>query len=167
MFRLAKDYISKKVNNIPLSIYLVNFIFQKVFRIDKSCSFSKNYTSRVLCPENITIENNSQSVLKSFAVSGGCYIQGSEGIFIGEGTIWSFNVSIVSEAHDFYDLNISPKVNPIKIGRNCWIGVNSTILPGVELGDRTIVGSNTVVNRSFPQGNLIIAGAPARVIREL
>lgn len=167
MLKLIKRYILKKTNGISLSIYFTNLLFQKIFRIDKNCSFSKNYTSRVLCPEKIIIENNSQAVLKSFALSGGCYIQGCEGIFIGEGTIWSFNVSIISQGHDFYDLNSIPKVNPIKIGKNCWIGTNSTILPGVELGDKTIVGANTVVTKSFPEGNVIIAGTPAKIIRKL
>jgi len=64
-------------------------------------------------------------------------------------------------------LNIIPKVNPIKIGKNCWIGTNSTILPGIELGDRTIVGANTVVTKSFSEGNVIIAGTPAKIVRKL
>ncbi|MCG3654161.1 acyltransferase [Aliarcobacter butzleri] len=167
MLKLIKKFIIKKLNGIPLNIYFINFIFQKVFRIDKDCIFSKNYTSRVLCSEKIIIENNSQTVLKSFALSGGCYIQGCEGIYIGEGTIWSFNVSIISQDHDFNNYNIARKVDPIKIGKNCWIGTNSTILPGIELGDRTIVGANTVVTKSFPDGNVIIAGTPAKIIREL
>jgi acetyltransferase-like isoleucine patch superfamily enzyme len=167
MIKLLKKYLKEKLNGIPLNIYCVNFVFQKVFRIDYSCRFSKNYTSRVLCPEKIYIENNSLSVLKSFALSGGCYIQGCEKIYIGEGTIWSFNVSIISQDHDINNFNIIPESNPIKIGRECWIGANSTILPGVELGNHTIVGANTVVTKSFPEGNIIIAGTPAKVIRRI
>lgn len=167
MIELLKKYILQQSNGIPLNIYFTNLLFQKIFRIDSQCKFSKNFTSRVLCPEKIKIENNSQTVLKSLALSGGCYIQGCEGIHIGEGTIWSFNVSIISQGHDLYDYNIIPKVNPIKIGRYCWIGTNSTILPGVELGDNTIVGANSVVTKSFPDGNVILAGTPAKVLRKL
>lgn len=167
MFNFIKNKIKKKINGIPKNIFIINYLFQKVFRIDADSSFSKNYTSRVLCPDKLFIENNSQTVLKSLAVSGGCYIQACEGIYIGEGTIWSFNVSIISQGHDFHDFNLIPKVNPIKIGRNCWIGTNSTILPGVEIGDKTIVGANTVVTKSFPEGNVVIAGTPAKVIRKL
>jgi len=87
MLNLIKKFILKRSNGIPLNICFTNLVFQKIFRIDNQCYFSKNYTSRVLCPEKIIIENNSQTVLKSFAVSGGCYIQGCEGIHIGEGTI--------------------------------------------------------------------------------
>ena len=105
--------------------------------------------------------------MKSLALSGGCYIQACEGIYIGEGTIWSFNVSIISQGHDIDDFNKIPKVSPIRIGKNCWIGTNSTILPGIELGDKTIVGANTVVTKSFPSGNIVIAGTPAKLIRKL
>lgn len=73
----------------------------------------------------------------------------------------------ISQGHDFYDLNVIPKVNPIQIGKNCWIGTNSTILPGIKLGDRTIVRANTVKTKSFPAGNVIIAGTPAKIVREI
>lgn len=167
MYKKIKDSILAQINVMPINILIINFIFQKIFRLDSGCRVLKNYTSRVLCPEKLIIENNSISVRKSLAVSGGCYIQACEGIFIGEGTIWSFNVSIISQGHDYYDFNKIPKTNPIRIGRNCWIGTNSTILPGVEIGDKTIVGANTVVTKSFPDGNVILAGTPARVIRSL
>ena len=51
------------------------------------------------------------------------------------------------------------------IGDDCWIGDNVFIREGVVLGDRIIVGANSVVTRSF-DGNQVIAGIPARVIRE-
>lgn len=167
MINLIKKYILKKSNGIPLNIFFTNLVFQKLFRIDHDCTFSKNYTSRVLCPEKIIIENNSQTILKSFAMSGGCYIQGCEGIYIGEGTIWSFNVSIISQSHDLHDLNKIPNTHPIRIGKKCWIGANSTILPGIQLGDNTIVGANTVVTKSFIDGNVIIAGTPAKILKAL
>ena len=52
----------------------------------------------------------------------------------------------------------------IKIGNHCFIGVRCILLPGVELGERTIVGAGSVVTKSFPQGNVVIAGNPAKVI---
>lgn len=45
--------------------------------------------------------------------------------------------------------------------------MNSVILPGVILGDRTIVGAGSVVNKSFPEGNVIIAGVPAKIVKHL
>lgn len=160
----------KKFRSIISERYALKFInclYQRILLIDDNCPYSKNYTSRVLCGEMLHIENNSTSVLNSLAVSGGCYIQACAGINIGEGTIWSFNVKMISLDHDFYDLNESISNGPIVIGKNCWIGAGAAILSGVKLGDRTIVGANSVVNKSFTMGNVVIAGVPARIIREL
>ena len=52
----------------------------------------------------------------------------------------------------------------VTIGNKCFIGINSILLPGVELGDNTIVGAGSVVTKSFREGNIVIAGNPARKI---
>ncbi len=155
------------VRSIGLSVYLLNFLFKNIFRIDSDCPYNKNFTSRVICGNRISIEDDSITVLKSIAVSGGCYIQASEGIKIGKGTIWSFNVSIVSLDHDINEFSKKIDKGPIKIGKSCWLGAGSVILPGVVLGDNTIVGANAVVTKSFENGNVVIAGVPAKVIRRL
>ena len=62
------------------------------------------------------------------------------------------------------DLNATDYFGRVKIGNSCFIGVHSIVLPGVELGDRTIVGAGSVVTKSFPEGNVVIAGNPARPI---
>lgn len=61
-------------------------------------------------------------------------------------------------------INATDYYGKIKIGNNCFIGAHSIILPGVTLGDNTIVGAGSVVTRSYPEGNVIIAGNPARFI---
>ena len=68
---------------------------------------------------------------------------------------------------------IAPKVNlnctygaPITIGRNVWIGIASTVLPGVTIGDNSIVGANSVVTHDVPP-NTIVAGSPARKIGDV
>ena len=55
---------------------------------------------------------------------------------------------------------------PITIGNDCWIGGHAVINPGVTLGDNVIVGSGSVVTKSFPS-NVIIAGNPAKIIKKL
>jgi len=45
--------------------------------------------------------------------------------------------------------------------------MNAVILPGVHLGDHTIVAAGSVVTKSFPQGNCILGGVPAKVVKEL
>lgn len=52
---------------------------------------------------------------------------------------------------------------PIKVGKNCFIGIRSTILAGVTIGDNTIIGACSLVNHDIPN-NVVAAGNPCRVI---
>jgi hypothetical protein len=101
--------------------------------------------------------------------SPGCYFQTGFGgkITIGRGACIGPNVSIITSNHDMHDLNRHAAAEDVLIGERCWIGANSVILPGVKFGPGTIVGAGSVVPKSFPEGNQVIAGNPARVIREL
>ena len=53
----------------------------------------------------------------------------------------------------------------MRIGSNCWFGVNCVVTSGVTIGDRCVVGANSVVTRDLPPGT-IAAGAPAKQIRK-
>ena len=53
----------------------------------------------------------------------------------------------------------------IHIGRNVWVGRNVCIMPGVVLGNNVVVGANSVVTHDVPD-NCVVAGAPARIIRQ-
>lgn len=55
---------------------------------------------------------------------------------------------------------------PVHVGKNCWICANTTILPGVTIGDNCVIGAGSVVTRDIP-ANSFAAGNPARVIRTL
>lgn len=88
-------------------------------------------------------------------------------IIIGKGTYIAPNVGIITANHDPCNLDEHLDGKDVVIGENCWIGMNSVILPGVVLGSRTIVGAGSVVTKSFPDGNCIIAGVPAKIIKKL
>ena len=55
---------------------------------------------------------------------------------------------------------------PIHIGKCCWIGAGAVILPGVTIGDNTVVGAGSVVTHDLPSG-VVAFGNPCRVIREI
>lgn len=57
-------------------------------------------------------------------------------------------------------------LSPVALGNDVWIGANCTILPGVTLGDNVIVAAGAVVTKDVPS-NSVVAGVPARVIRDL
>ena len=54
---------------------------------------------------------------------------------------------------------------PITLGRNVWLPWRVFILPGVSIGDNVVVGANSLITKSFPS-NSLIAGSPAKIIRE-
>ena len=55
---------------------------------------------------------------------------------------------------------------PVRIGSNCWFGVNCAVTSGVTIGDRCVVGANSVVTDDLP-GGVIAAGSPAKVVKEI
>lgn len=56
--------------------------------------------------------------------------------------------------------------SPVIIGENVWIGSNATILPGVTVGDNSVVAAGAVVTKDVPQ-NTVVAGVPAKVVKEI
>lgn len=55
---------------------------------------------------------------------------------------------------------------PVRIGRNCWLGSGVIVLPGVSIGDNTVIGAGSVVTRSIP-ANVVAFGCLCRVVREI
>lgn len=158
---LPSNFIQYMFTPAPNGLRLINFMFQKVFRINSKVKFMVHYTSRVT---GVIVLG--KGVVKSFCNSGGCYIQGTNGINIGDNSIFAPGVKIISANHDLNDLSKHKKSSSILIGENCWLGANAIILPGVELGDNVIVAAGAVVNSSF-KSNVVIGGVPAKVLKEL
>jgi acetyltransferase-like isoleucine patch superfamily enzyme len=120
-----------------------------------------HWTSKVYNPENIVVGIDAYP-----GIMNGCYIQGKGGISIGDYTQVAPNVVIVSANHDVYDTRRHIEA-PVKIGRYCWIGAGAKIMPGVELGDFTVVAAGAVVTKSFPEGYCVIGGVPAKELKKL
>jgi acetyltransferase-like isoleucine patch superfamily enzyme len=90
-------------------------------------------------------------------------------VTIAENVFTARNIFISDHGHAFEDINTPiknqgiRKISPVIIGPDSWIGQNASILPGVTLGKHCVIGSNSVVTRSFPDYS-IIAGVPAKRI---
>ena len=115
-------------------------------------------------PNNIIFHNDDLNNFQGY----GNYFQNFNGkITIGKGSYIAPNVGIITANHDINDLDKHLQGKDVVLGEKCWIGMNCVILPGVVLGPHTIVGAGSVVTKSFPEGNCIIAGNPAKIIRKL
>lgn len=159
-----KRLVYRKYYATGMGTYLVNSFFKRVLRIGASADFLCHFTSRATSGTNIKLTGEDlKTVYLSFATSGGCYYQGLNGIEIAGGTIWSYNCCFVSANHSFKDLNKHEVVDPIKIGKYVWLGANCVVLPSVNIGDYTIVGAGTIVNKDIPAYSIAV-GNPARVV---
>lgn len=110
--------------------------------------------------KNITIGKN-------VFINSGCHFQDQGGIEIGDGCLIGHNVVLATINHDLYPEN--KRINhyaPIKLGKSVWVGLNSTILPGVTVGDWAVVAAGAVVTRDVPPLT-IVGGVPAKVIRTI
>ncbi|MBI5995332.1 acyltransferase [Clostridium perfringens] len=119
--------------------------------------------TEILNGANIKFDPSSINVFQQ----SGCYFQAFELITIGKDVWIAKNVGIITANHDLTNPNEHQKGKSVFIGDNCWIGMNSVILPGVKLGDNTIVGAGSVVTKSFESGHVVIAGNPAKVIKNI
>ena len=100
-------------------------------------------------------------------LSMGCHIDGRNGIIFGRNVWVGPKCTIVSMNHNTQKFEDFLYAEPISIGNNCWLGANSTILPGVKLAEHTIVAAGAVVTQSFLEGNIVLAGVPAQIVKQL
>jgi acetyltransferase-like isoleucine patch superfamily enzyme len=139
------------------------FFMQKILGFNKKAYWPVHFTSKVSSPENIYAGIDSAP-----GYMAGCYIYGTAGIYIGDYTQIAPNVGIMSGNHSVYDTRlIIDNDSPVVIGDYCWLGMNSMVLPNVVLGDHTVVAAGSVVTKSFPEGYCVVAGVPAKKIKDL
>jgi acetyltransferase-like isoleucine patch superfamily enzyme len=114
----------------------------------------------------------------SIDIGKGCFLNrgvmlaANERIEIGDHVMFANGCFVGDADHAYQDPEVPitwqgfVSRGPVKIGSNCWFGVNCVVTGGVEIGDRAVIGANSVVNRDIPAGT-IAAGVPARVVREI
>lgn len=112
------------------------------------------------------------------AIGAGCFLNrntmlAAQGLIeVGDHTMFANGCFVGDADHRFDDPEMPitwqgfTSKGPVRIGANCWFGVNCVVTSGVEIGERCVVGANSVVTSDLPP-RTIAAGAPARVIREI
>ena len=90
-------------------------------------------------------------------------------IYIGDNCMFGPNVTIATAGHP-----VEPGLRsrgmqfnlPVRIGKNVWVGGGAVLLPGVTIGDNTVIGAGSVVTKDIP-ANVVAVGNPCRVLREI
>ena len=88
-------------------------------------------------------------------------------IYIGDNTMLGPNVVLATAGHP-----IDPELRarglqynlPVRIGRNCWLGAGVIVMPGVTIGDNTVIGAGSIVTKDIP-ANVVAVGNPCRILR--
>ncbi|WP_256646948.1 acyltransferase [Thermomonas paludicola] len=137
---------------------------KNILRLGRPMPWPTALTCTISNPSNIVFHPDD---LNNFQ-SPGVYLQNfSAKIVIGRGTYIAPNVGIITSNHDLLDLDSHVAGQDVVLGERCWIGMGAVILPGVRLGAGSIVAAGAVVNKSYPDGGLLLAGVPARPIKKL
>ena len=129
-------------------------------------------------------------------IGDGCYIEppfhanwGGRHVHFGNHVYANFNLTLIDDTHIYIGSHtmIGPGAiiataghpvlpilreqeyqynAPIHIGSNCWLGAGVIVLPGVTIGDNTVIGAGSVVTKDIPS-DVVAVGAPCRVIRPI
>lgn len=149
-------------------------IIQKILYPD----FAKRKNKLGACGEKVflpysTYLNHPQNIYfgSNIVLRDNCQLYGEGGIEIGDGTIFSHNIEVLSTNHNYdsEDLQFLPfdERNVCKrviIGKYVWIGANVTILPGIIIGDGAVIGAGSVVTKNVPDC-AVVGGNPAKIIK--
>lgn len=104
---------------------------------------------------------------KNVFINHNCTFLDIGGITIEDDVLIGPKVSLITEGHP---LNPAERktllVKPVVIKRNAWIGAGATILPGVTVGENSVVAAGAVVSKDVP-ANTVVAGVPARIIKAI
>ena len=91
-------------------------------------------------------------------------------VLIGEGSAFSQNCFISGQSHHYEDISRNflrqgVETRQVVIGKNVWIGANSVILPGVKIGNNSVIGAGSTITEDVPAYS-VVAGNPPKIIKQ-
>lgn len=144
------------INKIPVvrKFSFIKKIICKTFKMPLTTSFNSSFycsSSNMILGENVGLADT--------------FILAYAPVTIGQNSCFSFRNMIITSTHDFNNFS-TVIAAPVTIGKNVWITTNVTILPGVSIGDNSVIGAGSVVAKDIPSG-VFAAGNPCVVIKKI
>ncbi|WP_026464441.1 sugar O-acetyltransferase [Adhaeribacter aquaticus] len=148
-----------QLNNEPDAIEIRKLLSQiMAFKVDA--------TTTIFPPFQINYGRNTK-IGKNVFINFDCTFLDLGGITIEDNVMIAPKVSLLTEGHP---VSINDRqtlsVGKINIKKNAWIGANATILPGVTIGENSVVAAGAVVSKDVPD-NTIVGGVPAKYIKSI
>lgn len=176
MFFLNRKNIQYK--KLPKLSGLPIFIFhpKAKLKLGSNITLHSNrftYHLHMNSPVKIMIDHpNAQISIGNNTRLNGCCLHARESITIGDNCLIAANTQIFdNNGHDLSmdkpeaRINTFSKPKPITIGNNVWVGYNCLIMPGVKIGDGSVIAAGSVVNKDIPS-NCVAGGNPINVIKQ-
>jgi len=142
--------------------------------IGNNCTFRSDFSSNLIGVNRrciiATVREKSNIYIGNNSGFSGTVIGAAESIEIGNNVLCGANTLITD--FDWHQIDPHERLNrigqsksaPIKIGNNVWLGINVIVLKGVNIGDNTVIGANSLVVNDIPE-NVVAAGNPCKVIK--
>jgi len=163
LFQLYSYFLNTIFTILDLLPFPLRFLIFKLFLKKLGHSVLIDYKVYIRFPEKVIIGDH-------VAINRGCqlyatYLQGGAEIIIEDNVALSPNVCLFSAGQDHKTLKLGDIVGTIRICKNSWIGGGTIVLPGVEIGEGSIIGAGSVVTKNIPPYSIAV-GSPAKVIKK-
>ena len=162
--------------------FLRRFLWSATLNYDGAISLVIRYSilsaeakvvgENVFIGRNVSLKNCKDASFGSdVSIHEMCYIDAKGGLQIGSSVSVAHHTSILTFNHTWNEAKLPIKYNPLElkpvvIEDDVWVGCGVRIMPGVTIGQRSVIAAGAVVTKDVPKGTLV-AGVPARVIRTI
>lgn len=158
--RLVWDF---SVNTLAKSILTPTKLRYSIYKAMGLKILSSNIRS------GVTFRGKNVVIEKGVFINHDVFIDCMEKVVIGENSALAFQVMLCTSTHQIGDVNRRQGESvrlPITIGKGCWLGARTTVLPGVTIGDGCIIAAGATVTKDC-EPNGLYAGTPARRVKDL
>lgn len=165
-FHLILDVINRAFE-LTTELNQLNYSNPRVREIMKELFGKKIDVSTTLIPPFYTDFGRNTTIGKNCMIQQCCTFFDRGGITIGNNVAIAPKVNLITLNHDYApDNRDATYCKPIILEDNVWVGINTTILPGVVVGKNAVIAAGSIVTKDVPP-NTIVGGNPARVLKKI